>query len=57
MKSAIECATGKDFITDEKLSPKERAKCALGAVAGIGDFVPWWCGWFNGCRITMLRIY
>ena len=40
IKSAIECATGKDFITEEELKPKERVKCAIGAVAGIEDFVP-----------------
>ena len=40
IKNAIECATGKDFITDEELKPKERVKCAIGAVAGIEDFVP-----------------
>ena len=40
MKNAIECATGKDFITETELSPNERVKCAIGAVAGIEDFVP-----------------
>ena len=40
IKNAIECATGKEFITDEELKPKERVKCAIGAVAGIEDFVP-----------------
>ena len=40
IKNAIECATGKDFITDVELKPKERVKCAIGAVAGIEDFVP-----------------
>ena len=40
MKSAIICATGKDFITEEKLTPKERVKCTIGVVAGIEDFVP-----------------
>ncbi len=45
MKSVIEWATGKVYITDEKLTPKERVKCAVGAVGGIGDFVP--CGKFD----------
>ena len=40
IKNAIECATGKDFITEEKLTPKERVKCTIGVVAGIEDFVP-----------------
>lgn len=40
IKNAIECATGKDFITGEEFGPKERIKCAIGAVAGIEDFVP-----------------
>ena len=40
IKNAIECATGKDFITGEELNSKERVKCAIGAVAGIEDFVP-----------------
>ena len=40
IKSAIECVTGKDFITEKELEPKERVKCAIGAVAGIEDFVP-----------------
>ena len=39
MKNAIECTTGKDFITEEKLTPKERVKCTIGVVAGIEDFV------------------
>ena len=40
MKSAIEFKTGKDYITDETLTPEERKNCAVGAVAGIGDFLP-----------------
>ncbi len=28
----MECKTGKDFITEEELTPKERVKCAFGAV-------------------------
>ena len=33
----MECKTGKDFITEEELTPKERVKCVIGAVAGIKD--------------------
>ena len=40
MKNTIECTTGKDFITEEKLTPKERVKCDIGVVVGIEDFVP-----------------
>ncbi len=36
----MECITGKDFITGEELTSKERKKCAIGAVAGIKDFMP-----------------
>ena len=36
----MECKTGKDFITEEELTPKERVKYAIGAVAGIKDFIP-----------------
>ncbi len=32
VKNAMECITGKDFITEEELTPKERVKCAFGAV-------------------------
>ena len=34
IKSAIECKTGKDFITDEKLTTGERVMCGVGAVIG-----------------------
>ena len=40
IKSAIEFKTGKDYITDETLTPEERKNCAKRAVAGIGDFLP-----------------
>ena len=40
IKNAIECKTGKDFITEEELTSEERKKCAIGAVAGIPDFMP-----------------
>ncbi len=36
----MECKTGKDFITEEELTPKERVKCVIGAVAGIKEFMP-----------------
>ena len=36
----MECITGKDFITEEELTPKERVKCVIGVVAGIKDFMP-----------------
>ena len=35
----MECKTGKDFITEEELTSKERVKCAIGVVAGIKDFM------------------
>ena len=36
----MECITGKDFITEVELTPKERVKCVIGAVAGIKEFMP-----------------
>ena len=36
----MECITGKDFITEEELTPKERVKYVIGDVAGIKDFMP-----------------
>ena len=40
IKSAIEYKTGKDYITDEVLTPEERKECLIGAVAGVEDFLP-----------------
>ena len=40
IKSAIEYKTGKDYITDEVLTPEKRKECAIGAVAGVEDFLP-----------------
>ena len=39
VKNPMECITGKDFITEVELTPKERVKCVIGAVAGIKDFM------------------
>ena len=33
-KGIYECIIGKDFITEEKLTPSERALCGIGNVAG-----------------------
>ena len=32
-KGIYECIIGKDFITDEKLTPGERALCGIGTMA------------------------
>ena len=40
IKNAIEYKTGKDYITDEVLTPEKRKECAIGAVAGVEDFLP-----------------
>ena len=48
IKSAIEYKTGKDYITDEVLTPEERKECLIGAVAGVEDFLP------NGVKLKGL---
>ena len=35
VKSAMECISGKDYITEEELTPAERALCGVGAVTGM----------------------
>ena len=35
-KGIYECIKGKDFITEEKLTPGERALCGFGALTGLG---------------------
>ena len=38
-KKAIECKTGKDYITDEKLTPSERISRGVDVASGIVDTV------------------
>ena len=35
IRGAMECISGKDYITEEELSPGERALCGVGAVTGM----------------------
>ena len=35
-KGIYECIKGKDFVTEEKLTPGERALCGIGALTGLG---------------------
>ena len=35
VKGALECISGKDYITEEELTPGERALCGVGAVTGM----------------------
>ena len=52
----MECKTGKDFITEEELTPKERVKCVIGVVAGIKDFMPNNIS-FSGMTGTVLDLF
>ena len=37
VKGAMELITGKEFVTDEPLTPKEKGRCALGMVSDLID--------------------